>query len=510
MLPTGAEGAPAPKLNDVGALKLKGCGVAPKTAPGAATDDGALEKAKPPVDPVEVADVCNGLLAGGAPNANDGAADEPKLENEDADVVGAPNVAREPNAGIEPAVPNETTGGAKVRGGLAAPKPNGALADVVVVVAAPADGKVKPDEEDDDADPKPLPKSDGAVVAAAAFVVVAVADKDGADGKPDPNGNPTLLGAVGKGLLLNVDADVAGAAEKLNGFDMKDTAAVDVTAVLMGGGAVDAANAVKEGAEELVPNANGSGLSDAAVEVMEGIDVAVAGDAVDVVVRGLANDPKTIGTEILGADTDVVVEAAGVAMPLADAAAAPNDGNVEVPLVPVEKGFNVADVAVMPKAGVAAEEGNAGNKEAVVTTGGAVMVLSFVLVGNDTNGVIPNEGVMLLVVPNEGMVLVAPKEGVALIVPNEGVVLATANDGAVVLAAGIENGFSFVEVGSENVTVGAVVIGADATVLVVGIDMSVLVLDVATTGSSTIIAGSLMDVVGFSTIGADSMVLSRL
>lgn len=497
-MPAGAEGAPAPKLNDVGGLKLNVCGAAPKTAPGPATDDGALEKAKPPVDAVEGADVCSGLPAGAAPNANDGPADEPKLENEDADVVGAPNVAIEPNAGVEAAVPNETTGGAKVRGGLVAPKPNGALVDVVVVVAAPAGGKLKPDEEeDDDVDPKPLPKSDGAVVAAAAFVVVAVTDEDGADGKPDPNANPPLLGAVGKGLLLNVEADVAGAGEKLNRFGMKDDAAVVVAAVVMVGGADDAANAVREGAEELVPNANESGLSEAAVEAMEGIDAPVA---VAVVVRGLVNDPKTIGAGILGADADVVVEAAGVAMPLAVAAAAPNDGNVEVPLVPVAKGFDVAGVVAMPKLAVAAE-GNAGNKGALVTTGATVMVLSFVVVGNDTTGGIPNEGVLLVVVPNEGMVLVVPKEDVVLVVPN---------DGVVVLAAGIENGFSFVDVGSENVTVGVVVIGAAATVLVIGIDTTVLMLDVATTGSSTIIAGSLMGGVAFSTISVVSIVLNRL
>ena len=384
------------------------------------------------------------------------------------------------------------------------------LEDVVVVVLAPAEGKLKPDEEDG-ADGKPLPKSTEAVVAAVfvvagvpiedeadgkpvpksasaavfvvagatvevdgkpvpksagavVFVVAGATAEDEADGKPLPNENPPLLATIGKVvLLLNVAADVAGEALKLNGFETEDAAGA---AAAMVDEADDAANAVNDGAEELVPKANESGLSKRAFGAVEGIDVAVA-----VVVRGLENEPKTIGAEVLGTGAVTVVvtavDAAGVL--LVDVVGTPKDGNVELLLVPIEKGFNAADVAGTPKAGVTVDEGNAGNKEALVVTGGAIEALSLVVVG----------------------------KGTAAVTPNEGTVLAKPNDGAVVVLEGIEKRFSFVVVGSENVTVDVFVLGIDATVVAAGVGATVLAADVVTTGSSTIISGSVLTATGF-------------
>ena len=128
------------------------------------------------------------------------------------------------------------------------------------------------------------------------------------------------------------------------------------------------------------------------------------------------------------------------------------------------------------------DEGNAGNKEALVVTGGAIEALSLVVVG----------------------------KGTAAVTPNEGTVLAKPNDGAVVVLEGIEKRFSFVVVGSENVTVDVFVLGIDATVVAAGVGATVLAADVVTTGSSTIISGSVLTATGFWMIGAESIALNRL
>lgn len=142
MLPAGVDepklrlGA-APKLNPVGGGLNEGFAVNDE----AVVDDAGAPKEKPPLDAVDVPVDCAELVVF-APNENEGVlVVEPNVPNDEADVDGTPKLLDEPNAGAALVVvlpPDEITCGAKGRGGLLAPKPNVVLADVVVVVDAPA------------------------------------------------------------------------------------------------------------------------------------------------------------------------------------------------------------------------------------------------------------------------------------------------------------------------------------------------------------------------------------
>ena len=138
----------------------------------------------------------------------------------------------------------EITEGANGFGGLLAPKANGVLLDVVVVVFA--DGKLKPDDEDD----KPLPNKGAADVVAGVVVVVAI-DVD-TSGKALGNENPLVVDEeIGNGneVAAAVVVVAMGGAVVFDGKPNKFGVVDEVFAV-------DDDNEVTDKDGALVPNEN--------------------------------------------------------------------------------------------------------------------------------------------------------------------------------------------------------------------------------------------------------------
>jgi hypothetical protein len=435
--------APKPNEDDPPNANVDGTvGTEPNTGDGAVDWD---ENAKPLVVPAGAADVWIGLVDvfDVAPKLNnDDVLDvEPKAGNDEIEVAGlslvngvAPNGALEPNAGKEVALLVEITGGANGLGGLLAPNANGALFDVVVVVvveAAAADGKLKPDDDDDD---RPVPNKDGAEVVVV-LLVVAIEDVD-ASGKLLGNEKPLVVEDTGNVASVAAAAVVGTVvlAGKPNKFGTVDVV-VD-----------DDSNAVKDGAEALVPNENEGSFSAETVEV---IDVAVV-----VANAVLPNDPNVIDVDTLTGDDGLVViieDAVEVliAVVLFVDDNEPNDWNVEVLFVPIWKRLFELVVAVVPNKGVEANE-------TLVVTGRFVLTFSLVVTGNDVIDDAPNNG-RVVVLANE----------------------------ILVVTGGVERMLSLIIVGV------GVIIGVDSNrkgvwVVVIGVD---------TFGSSTIISGNLLVVV---------------
>lgn len=320
-----------------------------------------------------------------------GADVEPNTENDEVD-VGAlsavvaegtlPNVGTAPKAGVGVVPLVEITGGANGFGGLLAPKANGVLLDVVVVVLA--DGKLKPDDDDDE--PLPNRGADDDVVVVV-VVVDGVTDVD-TRGKLLGNGKPLVAeaGSVSEALVVSGGAVT---------FELKpNRLGVVVVVVVDDGGA-------KDKVEAPPPKENSGALSEDTVVELVAADVVVVASGV------LPNDPNVIVVGILIGDVVAVVDgvvknegAADVVVTvvlvvLVDefvAVAEPNDGKLADVLglswnrlTGVFVMVLSEDVALVPNRGVAV----AGNPILVVT-GGLITVFSFVVVGVVDDA--PNKG----------------------------------------------------------------------------------------------------------------------
>lgn len=375
-----------------------------------------------------------------APKENEGELlDEPNDENEGADAAGAPKPDVAPKAGAADAVlllPDGTTDGAKGRGGLLAPKANGVLADVVVVVLAPAAGKLNPPTLG------VVPNNDGAELVVGLLV-------NAVEVELEPNGaekeKPAVV-VVAAALVIGV-----AEADKAKRFAVGK---VDDDVVVVGGANVaDApkgpdAKLANDGADALVPKENNPGRSDAALVL---VLVLVAGVALD----AEGNEPNKIVGAVLGEALVVLVNGAAVvaAGTVADVEGvvkvllldekAPKAGNVVV-LVPKRFELLLVVVVVVAVAAVVVVADETPNNVDVVggtnrgrvgalVTGGAGLITGFSLVvtGTDTNGV-----------------------------DEAGVPKGIERDAAVMTGGAILTGVaSLVVEGNENVTVGVVVIG---------------------------------------------------
>ena len=187
-----------------------------------------------------------------------------------------PNEGIAPKAGAGARPPVETTAGANGRGGLLAPKANGVLLEVVMVVLA--EGKLKPDD-DEVAPNKGIAADDDVVV-----VVVGVIDVD-TRGTLLGNGNPLVkeAGNVNEALVVITD-DALVFGVKPNKLGVADVVV----------GVVN--NDPTERAGALLPKENCADLSE--------------GTAVELVVAASGvppNDPNVIVVGILIGDDDGAV-----------------------------------------------------------------------------------------------------------------------------------------------------------------------------------------------------------